>query len=95
MDDKSVLIKLPNRCLFESVNGVWEQYLEGVPAGSTFVFDAGEVTHIDVAGLQVVLAMVRDLARQEKKVEWQARSDEFRACAALGGLGKQLLADGM
>ena len=90
---QTVTLKLPNRCLFDAVGGIWEQYLALATADATTVIDAGEVTHVDMAGLQVVLAMVRDLVRQNRVFEWQGRSDEFRACAQLGGLEKPLLTD--
>lgn len=52
--------------------------------------DATEVTRIDTAALQLLVALFRSLSARDLHVTWLGLSDEFRASAKLLGLAKVL-----
>ncbi|HIJ35118.1 MAG TPA: STAS domain-containing protein, partial [Gammaproteobacteria bacterium] len=54
------------------------------------VLDGGEVQSIDTAGLQLVVALIRELGEDGVSWQWSASSDTLKSSAEQLGMSKML-----
>ncbi len=77
-----MLIELASRLTIAEVAGVREQFLETVAGGAPVTVDASQVSEVDTAGLQLLLA----LRHAVPAFAWQGISEPVRRAARLLGL---------
>ncbi len=58
--------------------------------GEEIVLDAGDVSRVDTASLQLIYVIQKTLADSGHSIRWQAVSDAFRDSATLTGLTEAL-----
>ena len=90
--EPALVMVLPEECVISQVSGIWERYLATADAAGVSELDARGVRLVDMAGLQVVLAMVRDMNRLGREWRWVGRSAPFESSAELAGLLDALVA---
>ena len=52
----------------------------------SIVLDAGQLTRIDCAGLQLLAALFQDAGQSQCDLSWQSPSESLRAAADISGL---------
>ena len=81
-------IKLPVKLDISVVAHYYQELLSLIDNNSQqqVHIDAGELVHIDSAGIQLLLALVQELSKQNKTLSWQSSSDVLTQTAAQLGL---------
>ena len=81
-------IKLPATLDVSAVTNYYQILLSFVDNDNqeSVQIDASELAHIDTAGIQLLLALVQQLSKQNKTLSWQSPPDELTQCAAQLGL---------
>jgi ABC-type transporter Mla MlaB component len=83
------IIRLPPQFTIRTIEEVCRRFEEALKGAGTLRVDVSDVTKIDTAGLQLLLAIKMELASHQTAPEWlgtNATIDEAAAIAGLTGL---------
>lgn len=73
-----------------SIAALAAQLKEALNVGRATVLQCGNVTHVDTAGLQMLLAFMQDAAGKKMDVECETPSEILKQSATLLGMNTQL-----
>jgi anti-anti-sigma regulatory factor len=79
-------ITLPSHLDLAGAGALREQLVGALDAGDPVVLDGNAVTNVDVSGLQVLSAFVRDASQARQPVSWTAHSPALLDSARRLGL---------
>ncbi len=85
-------VALTPTCTIREVGEFRAHLLQALPA-TDVVLDASALTKIDTAGVQLLLAFVRDRKRAGVRTRWEAVPDSIRLAAQRLGLSAELQLD--
>jgi ABC-type transporter Mla MlaB component len=83
---ESAKLALTGDCCIEGLNPHHELLLRALEDGASVDLDLSEVSRMDTAGLQLVLAFVLEMKRDGKHVNVSAASDTVKQCAMSAGV---------
>jgi anti-anti-sigma factor len=87
---ESAKLTLHGECCIESLTERREQLLRTLEDGLPVVIDMSDVSRIDTAGLQLMLAFVVGMRGEGRGVSYAAVSQPVREAARLAGMGALL-----
>ena len=90
---EAITFNLPQSLDISVVNDTQQMMLEQLQSTQDINqvnIDAGELSRIDTAGLQLLTALIIDINRQSINFSWQNVNDELRECASRLGLNHLL-----
>ena len=80
--DAPSMLKLEAQCTLRESIAFKAALLEQLELGRDVVLDAGSVSKVDTAGLQLLVAFVRQLRAGGRTLSWQAVTPELQRAAA-------------
>lgn len=84
------LIDCGTQLTISSLAALATQLKQALDDGRATVLQCANVSHVDTAGLQMLLAFMQDAAGKTMHVECEAPSELFKQSAALLGMSAQL-----
>lgn len=91
---KSITVELPENLTISGVEKLHQELEVIAQQDKSVVIDASRVAKVDTAGVQLVCALVMDLAKHNLAYSWGEVSEVFRNASRILGLeGKMGLID--
>ena len=90
---KKATIKLDAVTTVEMINPLYEQCSKALAEAQVITIDASKVKMLDVATLQLLLALVREIDAENKQMVWHEPSKEILDRASVLGLATALRLD--
>ncbi len=79
-------LRLAAECTLREAEALKLSLLEAEDSSGDFIIDAGAVTRVDTAGLQLLIGFARRLELTGRQLVWRDVPAPLRAIAARGGL---------
>jgi len=89
-DSQITAMCLPSEMTIQTVAGQLQRMTIMLEDSKDIVLDAGSVSRVDTASLQLIFVIQKILADSGRSIHWQAVSSAFRDSAALTGLTEAL-----
>jgi len=80
------LIRLPSQFTIRNIEEAYQRCEQALSDSGVLRIDASEVSKIDTAGMQVLLALKKELATQHLALEWVAVNDVVKDAATMLGI---------
>ena len=93
MNGSRLTLSVPATLTIAEVESVAASIVDLLPEADDIAVDASAVQHIDLAGLQLLMAIALDAERSSVPFGWQAVSETFAATVNLAGLRAGLRID--
>jgi ABC-type transporter Mla MlaB component len=87
---KPVAVRLADNLTVNGINSTYDELSQYLKGSGTLLIDASGVQAIDTAGIQLLLAFTREIAEQDRLVEWQSPSSEFLQIVELLNMKEEL-----
>jgi phospholipid transport system transporter-binding protein len=85
-ENSFIAVVWQGECCIDSVSGRLDELVRAVSDGRTVQIDARDVTRIDTAGIQLLLALSLELQRRGRALVWLGISEVVEQVARLTGL---------
>lgn len=76
-------IELGERLTIADVHDRYHEWQDAISGSGAIAIDAGDITAVDTAGLQLLLAVRTTVLNQSREFTWQAVSGDLKNVAAL------------
>jgi anti-anti-sigma regulatory factor len=83
-------VSLGGSIAISNVQEWYERFVEMISMEDEIILDGGEVEQVDGAGLQLLVALMKEASTSKVKVTWKAASDVLRNSAAQLGVAEIL-----
>lgn len=83
-------LRLPSQCVIRDAGQLQALLVAQLEQGMPVRLDAGQVERIDTAGLQLLVAFVRDRRKRARAVTWHRCSESLTRAASMLGLSADL-----
>ncbi len=84
------LVQLPGEMVIDTVMDTYQRLDEWRKGESPIQIDGDHVSNVDTAGVQILLAFVRQVKSDHKVVVWKTPSDALKTAVELLGLTDEL-----
>ena len=84
------VIRLPSQFTIRQIEDAYQRCEEALRDSGVLRIDVSDVSKIDTAGLQLLLALKQELATQQLTLEWVAVNDVVRDAASMLGIADLL-----
>ena len=74
---KPVVVRLAESITVDGIKSMYVELSQYLSGSGTLSIDASSVQTVDTAGIQLLLAFTREIAKQDRLVEWQSPSSEL------------------
>lgn len=79
-------IQLPSHLTIRQIEQVYRLCENALKGTANLRIDASDVTKVDTAGLQLLIALKLEMDQQHSAIEWAAVADELRQTAQFMGV---------
>lgn len=89
-DTGEQVFRLSDTLTIADSGDLYRQFSARLDQGGDIALDAGVVTRVDAAIIQLLYQVQRALQQTDNRLAWTAISPEFRRCVSLLGLSEHL-----